>query len=187
MNAADVIRRLHQHRIWANLHLREAVAKLSPEALRQTFAIGQGSIWKSLLHLYAAEYVWLESLSGNEAGVAPGDVAGKLPGNQEGPDPIATLEKLEADWTALDARWQNYLAGLPVEALDQPVVKTAVLWQAGWAAIDDAPQRCATACLHACRVHHGTSGEHAAPELGGTPLPDPMLISMARQEMGDNR
>ena len=24
------------------------------------FQMGQGSIWKSLLHLYAAEYAWLE-------------------------------------------------------------------------------------------------------------------------------
>ncbi|HEY1785877.1 MAG TPA: DinB family protein, partial [Pirellulales bacterium] len=74
MNAADLIRRLHEHRIWVNRNLRQAAAELSPQALRQSFAIGQGSIWQSLLHLYAAEYVWLGTLLGNEATLTPGDV-----------------------------------------------------------------------------------------------------------------
>jgi uncharacterized damage-inducible protein DinB len=186
MNAVDVIRRLHEHRMWTSHHLREAVAQLSPEALRQTYAIGQGSIWKSLLHLYAAEYVWLEALSGNETGVAPGDVAGKLPGNQEGPDPIATLERLEAVWSALDARWQNFLTGLTVEALDQPAVRRLSYGKL-------ARQRLTTlrsdVLLHVCTHAAYTTAQlvNMLRQTGVTPLPDPMLISMARQQMGDNR
>ena len=85
MNAADVVRRLHEHRMWANHHLLDSAAMLPEESLRRQFPIGQGSVWKSLTHLFAAEYVWLEALLGNETALAPGDVAGKLPGNQEGP------------------------------------------------------------------------------------------------------
>src|ERR1700733_1997630 len=84
MTALDLVRRLHQHRAWANGNLLTAAAQLSDEQLRSPFPIGQGSIWKSLLHLYAAEFVWLEALLGNEEFLVPGDLSGKLPGNQQG-------------------------------------------------------------------------------------------------------
>jgi len=41
-----------------------AAKALSDDQLRREFQIGQGSIWKSLLHLYAAESVWLEQSYG---------------------------------------------------------------------------------------------------------------------------
>ncbi len=78
MNAVELIRRLHQHRAWVNRNLLAAAAELSDGQLRSPFPIGQGSVWKSLLHLHAAEYVWLEALLGNEAFVVPGDLPGKL-------------------------------------------------------------------------------------------------------------
>ena len=91
MNALDLVRRLHDHRAWANRRLLEAAGSLSGEQLRQPFSIGQGSIWKSLLHLYAAEYVWLATLEGDPAPLVPGDLPGKIPGNQEGQGGIASL------------------------------------------------------------------------------------------------
>src|SRR6185295_1152271 len=84
MNAVDLLRRLHQHRAWVNENLLNAAAQLSDEKLRSPFAIGQGSIWKSLLHLHAAEFVWLEALLGNDDPLMQGDLPGKLPGNQQG-------------------------------------------------------------------------------------------------------
>jgi uncharacterized damage-inducible protein DinB len=57
MNAINLIQRLHQHRAWVNENLLAAATALSDDQLRQEFQIGQGSIWKSLLHLYAAEFV----------------------------------------------------------------------------------------------------------------------------------
>ena len=65
MNAVELLQRLHQHRAWVNGNLLTAAAALSDEQLRSAFQIGQGSVWKSLLHLYAAENVWLEALLGN--------------------------------------------------------------------------------------------------------------------------
>src|SRR5437763_403052 len=84
MNTIDLVQRLNQHRAWVNANLLAAADQLTEEQLRAPFQIGQGSIWKSVLHLYAAEYVWLEALLGNEEAVAPGDLPGKLPGNQQG-------------------------------------------------------------------------------------------------------
>jgi len=186
MNAVDVIRRLHEHRLWTNHHIREAAAKLSPEALRQAYPIGQGSIWKSLCHLYGAENVWLEALLGNAGAVTPGDVAGKIPGNQEGPDAIPMLDRLEAVWSALDTRWQSYLAGLTVEALDQPVAR---LVSAGKLAGQPITTLRSDALLHVCTHAAYTTAQvvNMLRQAGVAPLPDAMLISMARRQMGDHR
>ena len=67
MKAADVVRRMQEHRMWVNQRLLAAAEKLSPEQLEQVCAIGQGTIWKSLVHMWAAEYVWLAALHGEEA------------------------------------------------------------------------------------------------------------------------
>jgi uncharacterized damage-inducible protein DinB len=123
MNSTAVIRRLHQHRAWANHRLLDAAETLSDEQLRQAFPIGQGSLWKTLLHLYAAEYVWLDALEGHERSLAPGDVAGKLPGNQEGENPITSLAELRQRWTELDERYGEYLSRLTDQQLDDKVNK----------------------------------------------------------------
>ena len=98
MNVVDLLKRLHQHRAWVNRNLLTAATSLSGQQLHAPFAIGQGTIWKSLVHLYAAEYVWLESLLGDEAPLLPGDVAGKLPGNQQGEGGITDLGDLREKW-----------------------------------------------------------------------------------------
>ncbi|HEX4143560.1 MAG TPA: DinB family protein [Pirellulales bacterium] len=182
MNAIDVIRRSHEHRIWANRHLRAAAAQLAPQSLRQPFAIGQGSIWKSLLHLYAAEYVWLESLLGDETPLTPGDVATKLPGNQEGTGAMTSLEQLEGEWSALDTRWQNYLANLEVAALDETVVK---LVTAGKLAGRRLAARRVDVLLHVCTHAAYTTAQvvNMLRQLGVDAFPDVMLISLARQQM----
>src|SRR5450755_156534 len=118
MNAVELLQRLYQHRAWANGNLMTAAATLSEEQLKSPYQIGQGSIWKSLVHLYAAEYVWLEALLGNEDSLVPGDVAGKLPGNQQGEGGITSLDDLREKWCALDERWMNYLASLTPESLE---------------------------------------------------------------------
>jgi uncharacterized damage-inducible protein DinB len=110
MNAVELLQRLHQHRTWVNSNLLTGAATLSDEQLRSAFQIGQGSVWKSLVHLYAAEYVWLEALLGNEAFLVPGDVPGKIPGNQQGEGGIAGLDDLRQKWSALEQRWSGYLA-----------------------------------------------------------------------------
>ena len=78
MNAVDLVQRLHYHRSWVNSNLLAVVSSLSDEKLRSQFQIGQGSIWKSLLHLYAAEYVWLETLLGNDDPLLQGDLPEKF-------------------------------------------------------------------------------------------------------------
>lgn len=178
MNAVDVIRRLHQHRVWVNHKLLVAAETLTPEQLRQPIAIGQGSVWRSLTHLFAAEFVWLEALLGKPSAVAPGDVTGKLPGNQMGPDAFQTLQEFRAAWTELDARWDRYLADLDAASLDDLVPKIASL------SGQLMTTRRADILLHICTHAQYTTAQtvNMLRQLGCQDLPDVMLISLARQE-----
>lgn len=181
MNAIDLIRRLHAHRMHADHLLLEEASKLDDEQLRRSFAIGQGSVWRSLRHMFAAEYVWLAALEGDTQAVAPGDVAGSLPGSGEG---IATLHELRTQWSSLDERWLAYLRQLSPESLDDSVVRVSTL--AGvrrpWTTTR------ADVLLHVCTHAHYTAAQtiNMLRQLGVTPLPDPMLITIARREHPGN-
>ncbi len=177
MNSVDLIRRLHEHRAWVNRKLVGAAEKLSLEALQRPFPMGQGSIWKSLLHLYAAEYVWLEALFGNEDPLLPGDLPKKLPGNQEGAGAISSLDELKAKWTQLDARWQVYLQTLTPEVLDNAIVKVSS------SSGKRHTTRTSDVLLHVCTHAHYTTAQviNMLRQAGAEVLPDVMLITLARQ------
>ena len=98
MDSIDLIRRLHEHRAWGNRRLLDAAASLDDERLYRSFSIGRGSIWKSLLHLYAIEWVWFEVLHGDPCPTLPGDLPEELPGNQEAPGGMQTLAELRNRW-----------------------------------------------------------------------------------------
>ena len=180
MDAIQVIQRLHQHRAWVNRNLLAAATELDAEQLRVRFAIGQGSIWKSLLHLYAAEYVWLEALSGNPDPLLPGDLPGKLPGNQEGEPVIRGLEELQSRWKDLERDWSKYLSNLTPQMLDETVYKTSTSSGLG----KRFGTRTADVLLHVCTHAHYTAAQtlNMFRQSGLTKLPDVMLISLARQE-----
>lgn len=179
MNALDVITRLHQHRTWVNANVLSAAATLSADQLRTPYPIGQGSIWKSLMHLYAAEFVWLAALLGQEDAVAPGDVAGKLPGNQEGDGACADLAELRQRWAELDSRWAAYLVSLAPESLEDPVHR-----KSGGSGPRFATRR-SDVLLHVCTHAHYTVAQviNMHRQAGVEKLPETMLISLARQEV----
>ncbi len=180
MDAVVVIRRMHEHRDWANRKLLAACDPLREEQLRQPLAIGQGSIWQSLLHLYAAEYVWLEALSGNDQPLLPGDLPGKLPGNQLGEGGIASYEDLKTQWNALAQQWASYLDALTAESLDDWVYKQSTSSGAG----KRHATRRADVLIHVCTHAHYTTAQtvNMLRQVGVQDLPDMMLISLARQE-----
>lgn len=131
MIASDLIRRLHRHRMWSNRGLVDAARSLTADQLRQPFATGQGNVWNTLTHLLAAEFVWLAALEADETPLMPGDVPGKLPGNQQGDGAIASFDELVERWNRLDDRWNAYLASLTDETLDDFVYKTSTSSGAG--------------------------------------------------------
>jgi uncharacterized damage-inducible protein DinB len=180
MNAVDLVHRLHQHRAWVNGNLLTTAASLSDEQLRLSFQIGQGSIWKSLVHLYAAEFVWLEALLGNDDPLIQGDLPGKLPGNQQGEGGITNLDDLRDKWNALEKRWSSYLASLSPESLDELVYKKSTSYGLG--------KRYATrrsdVLLHICTHAQYTVAQvlNMFRQSGVDTLPDTMLIALARRE-----
>ncbi|PHQ34796.1 damage-inducible protein DinB [Rhodopirellula bahusiensis] len=180
MKAIDLIHRLHAHRMWVNRRLREAVRPLSEEQLRKPLAIGQGSVWRTLTHLLAAEYVWLEALLGNESPLLPGDVPGKLPGNQEGEEAIISLDELVSKWEQLDERWGKYFDSLTDNDLDELVYKTSTSSGRG----KRLGTRRADILLHVCTHAQYTTAQlmNMLRQLGVSTLPDTMLISLARNE-----
>ena len=180
MDAVSLIKRLHQHRAWVNRNLLAAIGSLSNDQLRQPFPIGQGSIWQSLLHLYGAEYVWLTALQGDEAAAVPGDLPGKLTGNQEDKGGIRTLEKLQHDWSMLDDRWNRYLTVLTPESLDDTVYKK----RSGSTDTTRYGTRRADVLMHVCTHASYTTAQvvNMLRQTGVTQLPDVMLIALARQE-----
>jgi uncharacterized damage-inducible protein DinB len=183
MNAVDVVRRLHRHRSWVNQRLLEAVRPLPYDQLQRQFAIGQGSIWKSLTHLYAAEFVWLEALLGNEDPLTPGDVPGKLPGNQEAPGAIQSLDELIRNWQQLDQRWNEYLMQLSDVSLDDIVFKVSTSFRAG----KRQGTKRVDVLLHVCTHAQYTIAQivNMLRQLGYAPF-DVMLITLARREGAAN-
>ena len=175
MDAVPLIRRLHQHRAWVTRNLLTAAAQLSEEQLRAPFPIGQGSIWKSLLHLYAAEYVWLDTLLGNESGLTPGDLQGKLPGNQEGEGAIRNLDELRQKWSTLDERWSAYLATLEPDTLDGFVYRVSSAFPGKRLA-----SRRSDALLHVCTHAQYTTAQvvNMLRHTGVEKLPDVMLMAL---------
>ncbi len=145
--------------------------------MRREFPIGQGSLWKTLCHLYAAEYVWLDALQGKDQSLAPGDVAGKLPGNQEGENAVKTLAELGTRWAELDGRWQAYLESLTNEQLDDVIYK--VRSTGGRYAF-----RRADILVHVCTHAHYTVAQanNMLRHAGATSIPDPMMITLVRSE-----
>jgi uncharacterized damage-inducible protein DinB len=180
MNAVELIKRLHQHRAWVNGNLLTAAASLSAEQLRAPFPIGQGSVWQSLLHLHAAEYVWLEALLGNDDPLLPGDLPGKLPGNQQGEGGITGLDDLRQKWAALEQRWAGYLAALTPQALDELVYKKST--SSGLGKLFGT--RRGDVLLHVCTHAHYTAAQvvNMLRQAGVEKLPETMLISLARLE-----
>jgi uncharacterized damage-inducible protein DinB len=161
-----------------NGNLLAAAAALTPDQLRAEFPIGQGSVWKSLVHLYAAEFVWLEALLGTEAFVVPGDLPGKLPGNQQGDGGVADFADLRLKWAGLEHRWADHLAGLTPADLDQVVYRKSASLGTRLAL------RRGDVLAHVCTHAQYTAAQvvNMLRQAGADRFPETMLISLVRHE-----
>ncbi len=176
----SLIQRLNRHRAWVNGNLLDAAERLGDAELHSEFAIGQGTVWKSLVHMYAAEYVWLAALIGNDDPCCPGDIPGKLPGNQLGEGGVESLAELREKWLAQEAKWDEYLSSLSADSLDEPVyrVRTSVSGEERFVA-----QRF-DGILHVCLHAHYTSAQviNMLRQLDVEKLPKTMMIQLIWQE-----
>ena len=179
MKSTELIERLHKHRRWVNQGLLQAAAKLNGHQLQQEFPMGQGSIWKSLTHLYGAEFVWLEALLGNEQPIATGDAVGKLPGNQDGEKPIGGLAELKTRWEELESRWSTYVSSLTSASLKETIYKRNSVTG------ERIPNRRVDILIHVCTHAQYTTAQvmNMLRHVGVETLPDTMLTAYARDEL----
>jgi uncharacterized damage-inducible protein DinB len=178
--ATFLLTRVNHHRAWVNENLLAAAEALSDAQLRRAFPIGQGSVWKSLLHLYAAEYVWLEALLGDDDPCCPGDVRGKLPGNQLGEGGPQSLAELRQSWTAQEQRWRQYVSAVAADTLDDPIAKTSVVVPAGGRLIVLRAEVILHVCLHA--QYTAAQALNMLRQLGVETFPKTMLTQLIWQE-----
>ncbi|QQE10449.1 DinB family protein [Planctomycetota bacterium] len=123
MNAIQFIHRAFEHRCWANHQLIAAAQSLTPSQLTQIFPIGQGSVLATLVHLYAAELVWLEALHNNKNALLP-VTDGAPNAGTPGTIPLNNFKQLISDWKSLENRWQQYLNNLTEDDLDKFFIRT---------------------------------------------------------------
>ena len=109
MTALEMVSRMHVHKRWANRTLFDAVAELDEQQQRRDFAIGCGSAWATLVHLWAVDLTWIGTLRGREDVPLLTTAA------------VRSMEELDGAWASCDVQWIDFLAGLDEDDLERPV------------------------------------------------------------------
>jgi uncharacterized damage-inducible protein DinB len=165
MEAIQILHRLHQYRAWSNRQLLDACRPLSREQLDAPFEIGQGSVWKSLVHLLAADSLWVDAFEGRPDSPVPCDADFK------------NLEELADRWADVERRWLDALARLEGSDLDRHVLRADLRNQCfSLGGVDAHLQVCMHATYTAAQV------VNMLRRLGVAPLPSCMPVAMAYAE-----
>ncbi|HLN59846.1 MAG TPA: DinB family protein [Thermoanaerobaculia bacterium] len=120
---------------WANRTILESVAVLTPEEYARPIGGSFGSVQGTLLHLYGADWVWLERFHERSPRAMP-----------EGED-LTTLEALARKWREVEAGQDSYIATLTQGRLAEPLSYIAFSG-------DSFTRRLGDALLHL--ANHGT-------------------------------
>jgi len=100
MSVSAGVLRLHiDYTAWASLRLVAAASRLSPEGLNHDFRTADRSILETLVHVFAADRLWLSRLAGAPD---PGFVG----------DADRSLAALESAWPAVLDSWQKWAGEL---------------------------------------------------------------------------
>lgn len=104
MNLND-IRQLFDYTEYANHLALDAAEKLTEEQLHQDVKISMRSIFGTLVHMAAAEWIWLERWQGNS------------PAGLWTEDTFPDLKALRAEWQTIETKRKAFLDGLTMDAL----------------------------------------------------------------------
>lgn len=118
MSRLTEIQELYHYNRWANARVLDAASSLSGDQLVQDLGSSFPSVKDTLVHILAAEWVWLSRWKG----VSPR-------GLPEG-WPKSTLEELCARWAAVEEEQREFLAGLDEARLDTVVAYSTIDGQA---------------------------------------------------------
>lgn len=105
----EQIRFLYDFNAWANHRVLEACAVLTPEQFTRDLRSSFPSVRDTLVHIFGAEWVWLERWHGRSpSGLPPGG---------EFPD----FASVRARWAEIEAGQKTFLASLAAADLDRVV------------------------------------------------------------------
>lgn len=105
--------RLHiDYTVWASGRLVDAAALLSSDELSRDFGTADKSVLGTLLHVYGADYAWMERMDGRSIR--------SRPYNDQ-----ASLDWLCTEWPRVWDRWKAYVAGLTEQAAESELAYTS--------------------------------------------------------------
>jgi len=106
--SAGVLRDHLAYTAWASQRLVKAVSQLPPEEIARDFGTSDGSILRTLVHVFAADRIWLARLNGQSPAALVSD---------------ADYQRsvLENDWPALYARWFEWARALTDESAQDAI------------------------------------------------------------------
>jgi uncharacterized damage-inducible protein DinB len=101
---ADALRTHLDYTAWASTRLVAAASGLTPEELTRDFGTADHSVLGTLVHVYAADRIWLSRIRGNP------------PARFIDPEKDMRLDVLQNDWPKLLDEWGSWAAGLTGES-----------------------------------------------------------------------
>ena len=93
---------------WASRRLVDAASRLSADELKRDFQTADHSVLGTLVHVFAADRIWLARVTAAAAG----------PFVSEADYSLAVLQK---DWPALHEKWQQWAGGVTDESAQRVV------------------------------------------------------------------
>lgn len=101
--------RLHlDYSAWASLRLVDAAAKLNREELARDFQTSDKNVLDTLVHVFAADRIWLGRIHGN-------------PPDKFITDEDRDLQRLQQEWPALMQRWKMWAGPLTDEDVSRNI------------------------------------------------------------------
>ncbi|PWU07434.1 MAG: hypothetical protein C5B51_10050 [Terriglobia bacterium] len=106
--SAEALRDHLAYTTWASRRLVDAAAQLSQEELTRDFQTADHSILGTLVHVFAADRIWLARVFGN-------------PVTAFITDADYSMQVLQTEWPALLDRWKDWAQGLTDESVGSMV------------------------------------------------------------------
>jgi len=107
----DVVRAHFDYSAWASEKLVEAAGVLAPEELTRDFRTADRSVLDTLVHIFAADRLWLSRLSGSPH---PGFITGR----------DRSLEVVRTEWPELHRGWQDWASTQTIDSISAPLTYT---------------------------------------------------------------
>lgn len=109
LTSVESLAALYAFNRWANAKTLESVEVLTREEYERSIGGSFGSLRATLVHLYGADWVWLERLHGRSPRAMPEDEA------------LSTLDGLRVKWQEVEDEREAFLAKLTEERLADPL------------------------------------------------------------------